>query len=226
MTDSEDEEENDKEMSIKKTHGNCFTRGELLDLTSGPKFSQGYPQHNLTKPDGEYTDVHAFALAHPHLYYSSITSHVNSKDFAAARPATAPVPPKRPPPPNLVPGAFPSEIGEGPNFKGKSPGNEFAPSPIVNNMPSQISEQPKTGSTQNHLYPKWFRSIKLGETRPSTALLNLQNGWSKTEAHRRFHEQFPENAPDIRRKPDLRITTNERRHVIPETGTHVYYFHR
>lgn len=198
MTDSEDEGEGDsREKSIKKTHGNCFVSGELLDLTTGPKYSDGYLQHNLIHPSGEYSDVHAFALAHPHLYYSSITNHMNSKHFSElSRPVTAPEVTKRP------------------------------SSPIVNNMPSQVSDQAKTGSTNSDLYPKWFRSAKLGETRPSTALLNLQNSWSKTEARRRFHEQFPEGAPDIRRKPDLRITTNERRHVIPETGIHVYYFHR
>lgn len=199
LTDSEDEgEEKAQEKSIKKTHGNCFVSGEILDLTTGPKYSDGYLQHNLINPSGEYSDVHAFALAHPHLYHSSITHHAHSKHFSElARPATAPEIPKRP------------------------------PSPIVNNMPSQVSDQAKTGSTNSDLYPKWFRSAKLGEpARPSTALLDLQNSWSKTEARRRFHEQFPEGAPDIRRKPDLRITTNERRHVVPETGIHVYYFHR
>ena len=105
---------------------------------------------------------------------------------------------------------------------------ELLSSPIVNNMPSQLHEQIMTGSTKNDLYPKWFRpSTRYGRAgnRPSTAYINLQNSWSKTEAHRRFHEQFPENAPDIREKPDLRITTNERRHIIPETGLHGYYFH-
>lgn len=198
LTDSEDEDAEDAKtnMSITKTHGNCFVSGEVLDLTTGPKYSDGYLQHNLRDPNGEYSDVHAFALAHPHLYYSSIANHVNAKHFSEARPVTAPEVSKRP------------------------------TSPIVNNMPSQISDQAKTGSTNSDLYPKWFRSAKLGETRPSTALLDMQNSWSKTEAHRRFHEQFPESAPDIRRKPDLRITTNERRHIVPETGIHVYYFHR
>lgn len=196
LTDSEDEEDEAKNKSIKKTHGNCFVSGEILDLTTGPKYSDGYLQNNLIDPSGEYSDVHAFALAHPHLYHSSITNHVNSKRFSEARPVTAPEVSKRP------------------------------TSPIVNNLPSQTSDQAKTGSTKGELYPKWFRSAKLGEIRPSTALLDLENSWSKTEARRSFHEQFPESAPDIRRKPDLRITTNERRHIIPETGIHVYYFHR
>lgn len=199
MTDSEDEgEEEPREKSIKKTHGNCFVKGEILDLTTGPKFSDGYLQNSLINPSGEYSDVHAFARAHPHLYYSSITNNENSKYFSElARPVTAPESVKRSAP------------------------------PILNNMPSQIPEQTKTGSTSSDLYPKWFRSAKLGENhRPSTALLDLQDCWSKTEARRRFHEQFPENAPDIRRKPDMRITTNERRHVVPESGIHVYYFHR
>lgn len=101
-------------------------------------------------------------------------------------------------------------------------------SPIVNNMPSQLHEQAMTGSTNNDLYPKWFRasnSYSRPGSRPSTFYMNLQNRWNRTEAQRRFHEQFPENAPDIRQKPDLRITTNERRHMIPETGLHGYYLH-
>ena len=101
-------------------------------------------------------------------------------------------------------------------------------SPIVNNMPSQLHEQAMTGSTNNDLYPKWFRassSYGRSGSRPSTFYMNLQNSWSRTEAQRRFHEQFPESAPDIRQKPDLRITTNERRHMIPETGLHGYYLH-
>ena len=198
ITDSEGEDEETAEKSdqVDKTHGSCFASREILDLTTGPRYSDGYLQHNLVNPNGEYSDVHAFALAHPHLYYSSITNHMNSKHFSEARPFTAPEVSKRP------------------------------TSPIVNNMPSQTSDQAKTGSTNSDLYPKWFRSAKLGETRPSTALLDLQTSWSKTEARRRFHEQFPENAPGIRRKPDLRITTNERRHTIPETGVHVHYFHR
>ncbi|EDO41392.1 predicted protein [Nematostella vectensis] len=100
-------------------------------------------------------------------------------------------------------------------------------SPTIHNMPSQVPEETKTGSTNSDLYPKWFRKSSVyGPRRPSTALIELQNSWSRTEAHRKFHQEFPENAPDIRQKPDLRITTNERRHVIPETGVHVFYYHR
>ncbi|XP_029200283.2 uncharacterized protein C7orf31-like isoform X1 [Acropora millepora] len=198
LTDSEGEEEerDSQEKSIRKTHGHCFSSEEILDLNTGPKYSEGYLQQSLRNPDGEYSDVHAFALAHPHLYDSSITNHMNSKHFGEKRPFTTPEGSKRP------------------------------TSTIVNNMPSQVSDETKTGSTNSDLYPKWLRATKLGETRPSTALLELQNTWSKTEAQRKFHEQFPESAPDIRRKPDLRVTTNERRHIVPETGIHVYYFHR
>ena len=198
LTDSEGEEEerDSQEKSIRKTHGHCFSSEDILDLNTGPKYSEGYLQQSLRNPDGEYSDVHAFALAHPHLYDSSITNHMNSKHFGEKRPVTTPEGSKRP------------------------------TSTIVNNMPSQVSDETKTGSTNSDLYPKWLRATKLGETRPSTALLELQNTWSQTEAQRKFHEQFPESAPDIRRKPDLRVTTNERRHVVPETGIHVYYFHR
>ncbi|XP_068740462.1 sperm-associated microtubule inner protein 4-like [Montipora capricornis] len=200
LTDSEGEEDEEgtQQRSIRRTHGQCFSSDELVDLMTGPKYSEGYLQKGLMNPSGEYSDVHAFALAHPHLYYSSITNHVNSKHLSQTRPETA------------------LEVSK----------QLTVTSPIVNNMPSQVSDQARTGSTDSDSYPKWFRASKLGETRPSTALLELQNSWSKTEANRRFHEQFPESAPDIRRKPDLRITTNERRHIVPETGVHVYYFHR
>ena len=56
-------------------------------------------------------------------------------------------------------------------------------------------------------------------------LRHLQGNYSKSATHRKFHSEFPENSPDIRRAPDMRITTNERRHVIPEIGCHSYYFH-
>ena len=56
-------------------------------------------------------------------------------------------------------------------------------------------------------------------------LRSLQDSYSKSATHRKFHSDFPENAPDIRRTPDMRITINERRHVIPEIGRHSYYFH-
>ena len=56
-------------------------------------------------------------------------------------------------------------------------------------------------------------------------LRRLQDNYSKSATHRKFQCEFPENAPDIRRTPDMRITINERRHVIPEIGCHSYYFH-
>lgn len=56
-------------------------------------------------------------------------------------------------------------------------------------------------------------------------LRRLQDNYSRSATHRKFHSEFPENAPDIRRTPDMRITLNERRHVIPEIGCHSYYFH-
>ena len=56
-------------------------------------------------------------------------------------------------------------------------------------------------------------------------LRHLRENYSKSATHRKFRSDFPENAPDIRRTPDMRITINERRHVIPEVGCHSYYFH-
>lgn len=106
-----------------------------------------------------------------------------------------------------------------------APADNRPTSPVVANMPSQTFDATSTGTTNPTLYPKWFRSKLQYEKRPSTALLELQQGFNKSEIHRRFHLQYPERAPDIRQKPDMRITTNERRHVIPEIGCHGYYFH-
>lgn len=64
-----------------------------------------------------------------------------------------------------------------------------------------------------------------GGMRLSDQLFQLQKSFNRSAVHRKFHLEFPENAPDIRRKPDTRITTNERRHIIPEVGCHSYYFH-
>ena len=56
-------------------------------------------------------------------------------------------------------------------------------------------------------------------------LRRLRENYSKSATHRKFRSDFPENAPDIRRTPDMRITINERRHVIPEIRCHSFYFH-
>ena len=129
---------------------------------------------------------------------------------------------------NEKPATFPTTTNLSSGLARPKTAPQRSVSPVVYNMPSQLHEPTMTGSTNNDLYPKWFRPRNQYErpvSRPSTFYMNLQNSWSKTETRRRFHEQFPENAPDIRQKPDLRITTNERRHVIPETGLHGYHLH-
>lgn len=83
-----------------------------------------------------------------------------------------------------------------------------------------------TGQTSPTSYGTLLRPCTAGNGRIlRDQLFRLQNNYSKSAANRQFHIEYPENAPDIRRKPDTRITTNERRHVIPEVGCHSYYFH-
>lgn len=76
----------------------------------------------------------------------------------------------------------------------------------------------------NALQPRPFSTGISGSTLRNE-LRQLQSNYSKSDAQRKFHCEFPENSPDIRRTPDIRITINERRHVIPEIGCHSYYFH-
>ena len=70
--------------------------------------------------------------------------------------------------------------------------------------------------------------------RPGDVLNDMQQTWSPTEAHRKFHQTYSENPPDLRRRPDLRVTSQdllpgqskERRHVIPEMdncGSYVFH---
>ena len=49
---------------------------------------------------------------------------------------------------------------------------------------------------KDHLWPKWWYP-GCGEPRPATALADIQNSFSKTEARRRF-DRFSENSPDLR----------------------------
>ncbi len=96
------------------------------------------------------------------------------------------------------------------------------PSKSVNHMPSQTSESKLIFDPA--CPPKFFRPHTAGCPRSSTELLNVRDNWSKSAASRRFHDQYPENAPDLRRKPDLRFTDNEKRHVVPEAKAHTYLF--
>ena len=98
-----------------------------------------------------------------------------------------------------------------------------APSPTsINHMPSQIIQKEIVGDPACPL--KYFRPHTVGNYRSSTELLNVRNSWSKSASSRKFHQQYPEPTPDLRRKPDLRLTTNEKRHVVPEAKAHTYIF--
>lgn len=50
-------------------------------------------------------------------------------------------------------------------------------------------------------------------------LMSLFNGFNKTDICKRFHEEFPEKAPDLREYG----LQNGKRHTIH--GSHAYYFH-
>lgn len=72
---------------------------------------------------------------------------------------------------------------------------------------------------------------------PQTSLLDVQDNWTKSDAHKRLHENFPENAPDFRdntrnyeladNSADLRFTRSavhrEKRHQF--YGYNGYHFH-
>ncbi|XP_065053966.1 sperm-associated microtubule inner protein 4-like isoform X2 [Rhopilema esculentum] len=93
----------------------------------------------------------------------------------------------------------------------------------INHMPSQIAQKDiLKGDPACPL--KYFRPHTVGSYRSTTDLLNVHDRWSKSAASRRFHEAYPEPTPDLRRKPDLRFTTNEKRHVVPEAKAHTYIF--
>lgn len=94
-----------------------------------------------------------------------------------------------------------------------------------------LSEQRDNRQNAEILFPRSFPTL----SRPSTSgisgvslrneLRSLQDNYFKSAIHKKFHDEYPENAPDLRRTPDTRITLNEKRHVIRETGQHSYYFH-
>lgn len=94
-----------------------------------------------------------------------------------------------------------------------------------------LSEQRDNRQNAEILFPRSFPTL----SRPSTSGISgvslrnelrfLQDNYFKSAIHKKFHDEYPENAPDLRRTPDTRITLNEKRHVIRETGQHSYYFH-
>ena len=95
-------------------------------------------------------------------------------------------------------------------------------STTINLLPSQAIPQEIKGDPACPL--KYYRPHTVGNYRSSTELLNVRDNWTKSSASQRFHHQYPEPTPDLRRKPDLRLTTNEKRHVIPEAKAHTYLF--
>lgn len=47
---------------------------------------------------------------------------------------------------------------------------------------------------------------------------SIQQQWSKSDMQNNFNIKYGDLVPDLRRTPDRRITTCERRHWIPEAG--------
>lgn len=89
---------------------------------------------------------------------------------------------------------------------------------------------PRPGAHQDKVNPNLNEMVLRASTacsgrRLCDQLLQIQNNFTKTDSHRKFHHNFPEEAPDIRKTPDTRITINERRHFIPEVGCNSFYFH-
>lgn len=74
-------------------------------------------------------------------------------------------------------------------------------------------------------------------TMPQTSLLDIQDNWTKADAHRRFHQDFPERAPDFRdntrsyeladKSADLRFTRSaqhrEKRHKFYGFNSYDFY---
>ena len=55
---------------------------------------------------------------------------------------------------------------------------------------------------------------------------SIQQQWSKSDMQNNFNAKYGDLVPDLRRIPDRRITTCERRHRIPETGNmEAFVFH-
>ena len=94
---------------------------------------------------------------------------------------------------------------------------------ILKTTPLLFPASPQTQPYLNGLQSRPSSTGTFGAVRND--LRCLQDTYSKSATHKKFNSEFPENAPDIRRTPDMRITINERRHVIPEIGCHSYYFH-
>ena len=80
--------------------------------------------------------------------------------------------------------------------------------PYAPTHPNSADSRPRTADT--------YTPRSVGSTR---RLMGLYNNFSKTEVLRRFHDQYPEDVPDLR---DYSIREGKR-HVIH--GHHAYYFH-
>ena len=69
------------------------------------------------------------------------------------------------------------------------------------------------------LYPPPSSSAQVRTGEATRRLMGLYNGFNKTDVLKKFHEQYPEKAPDLR-EYSIR---DGKRHVIH--GSHAYYFH-
>ena len=94
-------------------------------------------------------------------------------------------------------------------------------------LPSLVTDAPdshhatKTGSALQSQCSQSHEAAchSLATPRSTQRLVSLFNGFNKTEILKRFHDEFPEKAPDLRE-----YSIHEgKRHVIH--GNHAYYYH-
>ena len=68
-------------------------------------------------------------------------------------------------------------------------------------------------------YPSHQNNNSIRTAQSTRRLMTLYNGFTRSEVMKKFHEQYPEKAPDLR---EYSIREGKR-HVI--SGSHAYYFH-
>ena len=83
--------------------------------------------------------------------------------------------------------------------------------PVYNTM---LKPQHTRSYSADASYPPHIRTAQA-----TKRLMTLYNGFNRSEVMRKFHEQYPERAPDLR---EYSIREGKR-HVI--CGSHAYYFH-
>ena len=87
--------------------------------------------------------------------------------------------------------------------------------------PSLKVQRPRTSGNDminNNLPDEEHRTKSAHVIRNVYDINAYQQSWSPSDAQRKFNALHGDHVPDLRREPDLRITTNERRHHTPEAG--------